>query len=203
MQRLRDQKEFRAEMKWSEVRKNSIPIYRKALGYFFDCTEAQFACFITDKTVNDPIRRFGNQWRAYERLAAQLIADNVGKNERITVLADEYSTPSNETFEENVRELVGKRLGREALCGVCRMRSTGVDLFQILDVLLGSVAYDYKVMAGLTSTNNPKGRLLSYIKDRFEISTFVGGHYDDRLKVKEFGKSTALRRAYLAALKKK
>jgi hypothetical protein len=39
------------------------------------------------------------------------------------------------------------------------MRSTGVDLFQILDLLLGAVAYDHKRAAGLLtgSSSNPKG----------------------------------------------
>lgn len=204
MQRLRDQKEFRAEMKWSEVRLNSLPLYREALGFFFDCQEAKFSCFVTDKTINDPIKRYGNQWRAYERLSAQLLVGNISQGERVTVLADEYSTPVNEKFEENVRGLVDKKLQRHAVCGVCRMRSTGVDLFQILDVLLGAVAYDFKIAAGLIDTPNPKGRMLNFIKDRFGVQTFVGGHQAPRLNVKEFGSNpTAFQRAYQAALKKK
>lgn len=205
MQRLRDQREFRAEMKWSEVRLNTLPIYRQALGFFFDCCDAKFSCYVTDKNVNDPIKRFGNQWRAYERLATSLLVGNIAPHERVTILADEYSTPPTETFEENLRGLVHKKLGREAVCGVCRMRSTGVDLFQILDVLLGAVAYDFKITARLAEppTHNPKGRLLSYIKDRFGVATFVGGHSDDRLNVKEFGRSTAFQRAYAEALKKR
>jgi hypothetical protein len=204
MQRLRDQKEFRAEMKWSEVRLNSLPLYRQALGFFFDCADAKFSCFVTDKTINDPIKRFGNQWRAYERLATSLLVGNISPGERVTVLADEYSTPVTETFEENLRRLVDKKLQRQAVCGVCRMRSTGVDLFQILDVLLGAVAYDFKVAAGLIDTQNPKGRLLNFIKDRFGVQTFVGGHQGPRLNVKEFGSNpTAFERAYQAALERK
>lgn len=204
MQRLRDQKEFRAEMKWSEVRLNTLPLYRQALSFFFDCEEAKFSCYVTDKTVNDPIKRFGNQWRAYERLATSLLVGNISQGERVTVLADEYSTPATETFEENLRSLVDKKLQRHAVCGVCRMRSTGVDIFQVLDVLLGAVAYDFKVSAGLMDTHNPKGRMLNFIKDRFGVQTFVGGHQGHRLNVKEFGSSTtAFQRAYAEALKKK
>jgi hypothetical protein len=194
VQLLRDKLPFRAEMKWSEVRQNTLPIYRRALSCFFDCPEAKFACFITDKTVMDPNKRFGNQWRAYERLAAQLLVGNIRPNEQVTVLADEYSTPPGETFEENVRELVERRLQRGAISGVCRMRSTGVDLFQILDVLLGAVAYDYKLNAGLIGGNNPKMRMLTHIKNRFGVSTFVGGHHGDRLNVKEFGSAARARK---------
>ena len=185
------------------MRLNILPIYRQALGYFFNCPEAKFACYVTDKDVNDPIKRFGNQWRAYERLAAQLLVGNIKPGEIVTVLADEYSTPPTERFEENIRDLVHKKLGADVVCGVCRMRSDGVDLFQILDVLLGAVAYDYKVHAGLITTENPKGRLLNFIKDRFGVSTFVGGVRESRLNIKEFGRSTAFQRAYAEALKSK
>jgi hypothetical protein len=67
------------------------------------------------------------------------------------------------------------------------MRSTGVDLFQILDVLLGAVAYDYKLNAGLITGHNPKMRMLNHIKNRFDVRAFVGGHHGERLNVKEFG----------------
>ncbi len=193
LQRMRDQKLFRAEMKWSEVRLNTIPIYKQALSYFFDCTDAKFACFISDKTVMNPSKRFGNQWRAYERLAAQLLVGNIKPGEHVTVLADEYSTPASETFEENLRALVEKKLQRDAICGVCRMRSTGVDLFSILDILLGAVAYDYKLNAGLITGHNPKMRMLTHIKNRFDVETFVGGHHTDRLNVKEFGSAARSR----------
>lgn len=192
MQLLRDRKDFHAEIKWSEVRRNVLPIYKAAIDSFFACGDAQFACFIADKTVADPIARFGDQWRAYEKLAAQLLLGNIAPTETITVLADEYSTPPTVTFEENIRTLIEQRLGRKALNGVCRMRSTGVDLFQILDLLLGAVAYDYKKNAGLLtgSANNPKGKLLRYIKFKAGVSTFVGGHRDRRVNIAEYRQTT-------------
>lgn len=192
MQSLRDRRNFRAELKWADIRLNVLPFYKAAIDCFFGCADAQFACFIADKTANDPIARFGDQWRAYEKLAAQLLIGNIAPTETVTVLADEYSTPPTVTFEENVRALVEQRLGRHAINGVCRMRSAGVDLFQILDLLLGSVAYDYKRDAGLLtgSRNNPKGKLLTYIKRKASLSTFVGGHRDNRVNVAEYRATT-------------
>lgn len=192
MQALRDRRDFRPEIKWSEVRVNTLPIYREALSHFFECQDARFACFIADKDANNPIVRFGDQWRAYERLAAQLLIGNIAPNETVTVLADEYSTPPDVTFEENVRELVERRLDRRAINGVCRMRSTGVDLFQILDLLLGAVAYDYKRDAGLLtgSGKNPKARLLRHIKRKIGAQTFVGGYRDNRINVAVYRRTT-------------
>jgi hypothetical protein len=188
MQALRDRKDFRVELKWAEVRQNVLPLYKEAVRCFLRCQEAQFACFIADKQANDPIARFGDQWRAYERLAAQLVIGNIAPNETVTVLADEYSTPSNQRFEENLRAHIDQRLGRRAVTGVCRMRSIGVDTFQILDLLLGAVAYDYKGDAGLLtgSPTNPKGQLLAFIKNELGVTAFAGGQRTSRVNVAEY-----------------
>ena len=192
LQALRDRHNFRTELKWAEVRLNVLPFYKAALDCFFTSPNAQFACFIADKAANDPIARFGDQWAAYEKLSAQLLLGNIAPTETVTVLADEYSTPPAVTFEENVRTLVEQRLGRRAITGVCRMRSTGVDLFQVLDVLLGAVAYDYKRNAGLLtgSAHNPKGKLLRFIKRKVGVQTFVGGHRNRRVNVAEYKPTT-------------
>jgi hypothetical protein len=48
IQALRDRHNFRAELKWSEVRQNTLPFYKDALSHFFSCPGAVFACFIAD-----------------------------------------------------------------------------------------------------------------------------------------------------------
>jgi len=110
----------------------------------------------------------------------------------VTILADEYSTPPTVTFEESLQKDIEDRLRRRAVIGVCRMRSTGVDLLQVIDLLLGAVAYDYKRAAGLipTSTKSPKPELLAHILGGFGITTFVGGARGTRLNVAEYGAAT-------------
>jgi len=72
------------------------------------------------------------------------------------------------------------------------LRSIGVDLFQMLDLMLGAAAYDHKIACGLVkkagARGNPKARLLNHIKDRLEIETFVGDVKTARLNVKHFGR---------------
>jgi hypothetical protein len=41
--------------------------------------------------------------------------------------------------------------------------------------------------------HNPKMRMLTHIKNRFGVDTFVGGHHTDRLNVKEFGSAARAR----------
>jgi hypothetical protein len=189
LQELRDRRHFRSEIKWYEVTPQTLSLYQDALDCFFNCGDASFACFIADKASNNPLARFKDQWQAYEKLASQLLIGNIGRDEMVAVLADEYSTPHTVTFEENVRALVESRLKRKAIVGICRMRSTGVDLFQLLDLLLGAVAYEYKRHVGVvpTSPRSPKARLLAHIQSRFTVNNFVGGARTKRLNVAEYG----------------
>ncbi len=63
---------------------------------------------------------------------------------------------------------MNKKLRRKATAGVCRMRSSGVDLLQLIDLLLGAVVYEYKANSGLAGLGDykPKVKLLEYIKEK-------------------------------------
>jgi len=69
------------------------------------------------------------------------------------------------------------------------MRSSGVDLLQMIDLLLGAVVYEYKAESGVVdlAAYKPKVRLLKHIKTRAGVKTFVGGFRDARLNIAEYG----------------
>ncbi len=188
---MRDRRHFYDELKWNDLnRRGLLPTYVEAVDAFFRCSEATFACFVADKSKADPVARFGDHWKAYEGLASQLIVGNIAPQEYVAILADEYSTPSGITFEEDLQAHVERVLKRRAIVGVCRMRSTGVDLFQVLDLLLGAVAYDYKIHTGLVppAGKSPKRDLLAHILGCFSIATFIGGVRGARLNTAEYGR---------------
>lgn len=187
MQRIRDRQHFYDEIKWNKVSEKKLPLMIDLVNVFFS-SDATFAAFVADKTRHDVIGRFGGPFKAYEALARQLVRASVSRGEMIYVIADEYSTPPAETFEENVRDYVNRQLERTAVAGVCRMRSSGVDLLQLIDVLLGAVVYEYKATAGVVTaaTYKPKTKLLEHIKRRAGVTTFVGGHRDTRLNIAEY-----------------
>ena len=109
------------------------------------------------------------------------------KDETLWIVADEYSTPPGHRFEENVRDYVNRKLGRTAVAGVCRMRSSGVDLLQLIDLILGAVVYEYKIGAGAAGSYAPKKALLAHLKRKAGVETFIGGYRDDRLNIAEYG----------------
>ena len=150
IQRIRDKKHFYDEIKWSQVSAKKLPLLKTLVDVFFSC-DATFTAFVTDKRKHDVITRFGGQFGAYEALSRQLVRASIKRGETMFLIADEYSTPPGQTFEENVRDYVNRKLRRQAVAGVCRMRSKGVDLLQLIDLILGAVVYEYKGKSGAVS----------------------------------------------------
>ncbi len=186
MQRIRDRQGFHDEIKWNKVSGKKLPLLRDLVDVFASA-DASFSAFVVDKQQHDVIARFGGQFDAYDALARQLVLGSVRRGERMWIIADEYSTPPGVRFEENVRDYVNnKAKGGHAIAGVCRMRSSGTDLLQLSDLLLGAVVYEHKVARKLGSYK-PKLELLTYIKKRTGVSTFIGGYADSRMNVAEYG----------------
>jgi hypothetical protein len=187
IQRIRDRQHFYDEIKWNKVSAKKLPLLCDLIDVYWSCSDASFSAFIVDKRQHDVITRFGGQFEAYDGLARQLVIGSVRRGETMWIIADEYSTPPGVRFEENVRDYVNRRArGGHAVAGVCRMRSSGVDVLQIADLLLGAAVYEHKQVRGLVKYK-PKADLLEYIKERTGVPTFIGGYHDDRTNVAEYG----------------
>ena len=189
LQRMRDKTHFYDEIKWSGVSTKKLPVLTQAVDCLFG-SDACFSAFVTDKAKHDVISRFGGLFQAYEALSRQLILASARKGEMLWVIADEFSTPPTETFEENVRDWVNSRAAHgQAVAGVCRMRSSGSDLLQLADLLLGAVAYEHKATLGLVDLgrSTPKVRLLDHIHSAAGVTTFVGGVRNARVNVASYG----------------
>jgi len=189
MQRLRDRNQFYDEIKWNKVSAKKLPVLMDLADVFFGCQEASFSTFVCDKSKYDIIGRYGGQFEAYEALARQLVLGSLRRDEHMWIIADEYSTPPKITFEENVRDWVNGKAKTPAVAGVCRMRSDGVDLLQLIDLLLGAVLYEFKTDRGVAGSFKPKQAMLDYVKRKVGVETFLGGYRDDRINVLEYNPS--------------
>ncbi len=63
-----------------------------------------------------------------------------------------------------------------------------MDVFQILDLLLGAVQYEYRQASGEIPRNprNPRGQLLAFIQNLFGVNTLVAAPRSFRLNVAEY-----------------
>jgi len=119
-------------------------------------SEAEFSCFVADRLTADPVRRFGTPYRAYEKLAAQLLIGSIRPREVVSVLADHYKTPHNVFFERDVRAEVNARLGRLAITPIVRLDSRAATPLQIVDLLTSAVTFEFRENAGLAAAR-PQG----------------------------------------------
>ncbi|MEJ7786898.1 MAG: DUF3800 domain-containing protein [Solirubrobacteraceae bacterium] len=184
VQKLRDTRSFHIahgnELHFADVTRGTLPVYKEAVD-LVAASGACFSCFIADRTINDPVARFGSPWRAYEKLAAQLLIGSIRQREIVTVLADNYSTPEKVHFEVDVRDEVNQRLGgRLAISSVFRLDSKSTDGLQLVDILLGAVTYEYRMRAGECTTGSVKDQLREYVLSSYGLTSFAPQHCGSR-----------------------
>ncbi len=186
LQRLRDRRQWYAEIHFQQVKDRAIPIYQEIIELIAATSGATFSCFVADRHVADPVQRFGSPWRAYEKLATQLLLGSIAREELVTVLADDYSTPPGVQFEVDVREEVNRRLGRLGVVSICRLSSHAADGLQLVDLLTSAVCFEYRQSVGLAATQNPKAELAHFVRQTFAVDSFLNGHRDQRLNVAQY-----------------
>ncbi len=172
---LKNRRRYHQEFKFSDITSQNLPVYIELIDIFFECTNNRFHCFMVDKQKMPIInKKADHHTAAYNKLAARLIAGAIDRgsgkqSEYITILADDVSTNKDDKFEKIIRDTVKAKKRRNALFGICRLESHAVSEIQIVDVLLGLVAYSYKVKMGIVRGSGAKVRLLKHLQKKLLI----------------------------------
>lgn len=174
VQKLRDRRHEYGEIHWVDLTKHSLPFYKDVVD-LVAASDATYSCFVADRHNHDPVTRFGSPWAAYQRLAEQLIIGSIAPREILTVLADNYSTPDNVTFEEDLRREVNRRLKRLAVSSVCRLDSRSTDALQLVDLLTSAVTFEFRQSVGLAGTKSPKAELATYVRASYGTKSCMKG----------------------------
>lgn len=182
VQKLRDKEHWYKEIHFVDLTKNTLSFYKRVVDVIA-AADVEYSCFVADRQAADPIARFGTPWKAYEKLAEQLLVASVKPRELMTVLADNYSTPDTVQFEQDVRAAVNKRLGRLAITGVCRLDSSAADPLQLVDLLTSAVTFEFRQSAGLGGTKSPKAQLAEYVRSAYGVGSFLSGHRGAKINV--------------------
>lgn len=181
--KLRDRQHVYREFHFTELTRNSLPVYRDFVDICAQDPDLRFYCFVADRQVGDPVARFGDTWTAYAKMAEQLLVAAIRPGEIVSVIADNYSTPDHVLFEEDLKKEVNRRHRRLAVSNVCRMDSRASDGLQAADLLTSAVTFQFRQAAGLAGTNTPKARLSSYLADQLEVDSFLGCPRGDRYSI--------------------
>lgn len=176
VRKFRDQRHWYGEIKFSDLKPRALDLYKDFVDMCLDPAHGvHYFCFIADRSVADPVARFGTQWDAYGKLSEQLLVAVTAPDELVSVMADNYSTPDHVLFEEDLRAAVNRRLRRLAMVSVCRLDSKSSDGLQVADLLTSAIAHEFRAAAGLASAKSEKGQLAEHVRDRLGAQSCLQG----------------------------
>ena len=175
---------FHEEFKFSDVSNFNIKFYKQLIDLYFSVEETYFSCNIFDKTKlikNTNLKR--DYQKDYNTQIAKLIAKSLDTSEYIVILADDISNPKSDNYEEYIKEKVKASTRRNALFGICRVESHAISAIQMVDVLLGTIAYGFKIKHNLikSNRNNAKFKLLKYVQRKLN-AVFIAESRDYLLR---------------------
>ena len=172
----RNKMNYGGEFKFSDVRQENLRLYTGLVDLFFLCRDLRFYCSFYDKRKLDVPGQFKKGYdSAYNTFAARLVASAVSNSEYIALLADDVSTKKDNNFERQIREKVKQKARRNALFGICRLESHAVAEIQLVDVLVGSVAYAFKIKHRQlhASHKSAKLQLVKHLQKKLAIETIA------------------------------
>src|SRR3989339_843384 len=166
---LKNRYKIKAEFKSTDIANKNINIYKKLIDVYFDTKFTYFSVTVFDKDSID-IKKYhkDNQYSAYNAFTAKLISESLDISEYIAVIADDVTTPKDDNFEKSIKIKIKKRLRRNALFGIIRAESHAFTMLQMVDVLVGLVAYSFKIKFHQIKPDNknPKLRVLKYLQSK-------------------------------------
>lgn len=183
VKKIRKAEKYWDEFKWASVTKTNEPAIL-ALVDLLLASDVTFSCFVADRHVADPVARFGDTFRAYEKLATQLLIGSIERYEICSVVADNYSAPNCTSFEYTVKKEINRRLNRLAVPTVLQVDSGATEGLQLVDVLLGAVAFWFKAEIGIASHASLKGRVAEELRNKISVTSFDEGFSSSRFRVR-------------------
>jgi len=170
------------EFKFTDIRTSNLPVYKDLVDIFFRCKSISFSCVVYDKKELDINKYFkGDYERAYGVFVARLVSNTLESHagqasSYIVLLADDVSTSKDDMFEKIVKEKVKMRLRRNAVFGVARLESHAITEIQVTDVLLGIVAYAFKVKFGLVKAKGAKLEMVKHLQKKLGVAKLSNNH---------------------------
>lgn len=168
---IKDQLKAR-EFRFSQINKSTFARYQDLIRTYFSFPECYYSCLVLDKL--DPGiqigKYFSNTWDAYIGYSKLLIKNNL-EGDTCCVIADYLSKPK---FALNYYEESIRSIDRTLIFNATMLESHSSLLIQMVDVLTGSVLYDFRQMKYPgTTRNQTKARLVQEIRYLLGLSSLA------------------------------
>jgi len=129
------------EMKFKSINQSTLERYSWLITQYFKLEQVRFCSLVIDKQKY-PIPDGMDYFDAYMNQLTMLVKNNVGDSSFV-ILPDDITVPNQKSYE---RTLLGNLVTKhnKNCFGVCRIESHSSLFIQMVDILVGSVVYDFK-----------------------------------------------------------
>src|SRR5581483_1539562 len=170
--RYRNRAKYHKEFKFTSVGTHNILYYKGLINEFFKVPNSTVLAVVYDKKQ----LKIRDHHKAYNSFCGSIIADFINSlssqktTDYITILADDVSSPKSDHFEREIRSKIRTKTRRNALTSLIRLESHAVTEIQLCDVILGAVAYGYKIHMGIVkSPDKAKLQLVKHIQKQVGV----------------------------------
>jgi len=170
----RDQTDFTDEYRFNRSSLGKLPAYYAAIDQL-DRPTIHFAACVLDRQTYDPFSGKRAKWDVQASLTAQLLRGCINKREITSICIDHVSTPPGVSYEEAVRDRVNRRFGNLSIATAACHDSRSTDGLQLVDLLTGAVAWEYRHKLGVSgTTNSHKAKVVNRVKQVLGVADLAG-----------------------------
>lgn len=158
-----------AEMKWTKISPAKVQLYEDLVNYFFDEAALHFRGFIIpDKTALDHERFSQTHDTWYYKMYFEMLKAILTPSDNYEIYIDIKDTNSNRKAQK-LREVCSNSMYDFSSHTIKRMqpiRSEEVQIMQIVDILIGSLAYNNRIFPDGHQKSEAKLNIIKLIKHR-------------------------------------
>ena len=175
-----------SEMRFRELNRSSVPMFRDLTELLYD-SGAIIGAFIVDKKIHDPFVNRA-QWEGHAWVTSALIKGMTSRKELATVLSDGISTPAGVAYGTHLRQTINSRFRSMRVVSAVSLDSKTCDGLQLADMVASAIAYERKTIRAegaetYAQRTTPKAEAAKYLARVFGVDSFNDVR-NDRVNVK-------------------
>lgn len=161
--------EKNSEIKWTKVSPSKLPVYQDIIDYFFDDDDLRFRCLIVpNKEVLDHARfnQTHDDW--YYKMYFDMLKVIFSPENRFNIYVDIKDTHSHQKVKKLHEVCCNSQYDFSAriIKKIQPIRSHEVQLMQVVDILIGAIAYKNRVFPPDHRQSDAKRELIDRISRR-------------------------------------
>lgn len=157
------------EMKWVKISSAKEKAYLELVNYFFDNNDLHFRVLVVDNKNalnNEKFRQSHDDW--YYKMYFNMLKTILDPCSKYNIYVDIKDTKS-KTKLRKLREVLSNNMydfSQDIIENIQVIRSNEVEIMQIVDILIGAIAYDARELTKVKAKND----IIGLIKEKSRLS---------------------------------